>query len=401
MRLLRAHFENFRLLRDLELDFSGDPARKLTVIRAANETGKTTILHALQWCLYGDAALPNKGVDFRLHPIDWDTSASGRVPITATVEFEVTKHNRIQGGLRESRKKYRIIRSAFEDLEGTSWTRAVSTVRLYALHGSGAEPIDAPEALINEELPPELREVFFTDGDRALSFIESDVAVSTKRDRVLRAIRSLLGLGLIEESTKHVRKAAADVNRQARMIGGNTDLTRVAERLERLETAGATLEAELADANQQFMTFDEHLREVDRKIDETLRKGDRERLRRDLETAKKAIVRLDERLLSANKEHSALFRKEALARDVLAPILDRSFSLLKDLHDKGKIPSATIPVLQERLATSLCICGESLADDGGDSSRRREHVQHLIEESEKADAIQEIVTDLYYGSRSL
>jgi len=51
--------------------------------------------------------------------------------------------------------------------------------KLFALNETGASPIDAPEALINEELPPELREVFFTDGDRALSFIEADVALST------------------------------------------------------------------------------------------------------------------------------------------------------------------------------------------------------------------------------
>ena len=49
MKLLRAEFQNFRLLRDLELEFSIDANSKLTVIRAANESGKTTILHALQW----------------------------------------------------------------------------------------------------------------------------------------------------------------------------------------------------------------------------------------------------------------------------------------------------------------------------------------------------------------
>ena len=72
MKLIRAKFQNFRLLRDLELEFANDANRKLTVIRAANESGKTTILHALQWALYGDASLPGKGEGFRLHPIDWE-----------------------------------------------------------------------------------------------------------------------------------------------------------------------------------------------------------------------------------------------------------------------------------------------------------------------------------------
>ena len=72
------------------------------------------------------------------------------------------------------------------------------------------------KALINEELPPELRDVFFTDGDRALSFIEADVTRSTKRERVQRAIRSLLGLGVIDDAIKHVRKSAAEVNKKAK-----------------------------------------------------------------------------------------------------------------------------------------------------------------------------------------
>ena len=54
MKLIRAKFENFRLLRHLELDFSTDNEKKLTVIRAANETGKTTILNGLQWAFYGE-----------------------------------------------------------------------------------------------------------------------------------------------------------------------------------------------------------------------------------------------------------------------------------------------------------------------------------------------------------
>lgn len=401
MRLLRARFENFRLLQDLELEFVADPKQKLTVIRAANETGKTTILNALQWALYGDIALPGKGEDYRLHPIDWDIDRGNRVPVTVTVEFEVVKYNKIAGSLRESRHRYRIIRSAFEELNGTEWRRNASSVRLFALANTGASPIDSPEAVINDELPPELREVFFTDGDRALSFIESTVAVSTKRERVQRAIRSLLGLGVIEESIRHVRKASADINKQVRLAGGSTDLTKIAAKLDSMNEEYSKLESALTDAKDQFRAFDENLSEIDHKIDDALRKGDRERLRKDLEAAKKTIARLDERIVAANKEHSALFKSEALARDILAPVLSKAFGKLKELHDKGKIPNTTIPVLEERLLTDVCICGESLKEDGADGSRRRKHICQLVDDSRRVDAVQEIVTDLYYGSKSL
>ena len=240
MKLLRAEFQNFRLLRDLELEFCSDLDRKLTVIRAANESGKTTILHGLQWALYGDAALPGRGEDFRLHPIDWETSEGKRVPITATVEFELTTHRRTSGEIRETRRRFRLVRSVFED-EDSQARRSASTVKLFALNDSGASPIDAPEALINDELPPELREVFFTDGDRTLSFIEADVALSTKRERVQRAIRSLLGLGVIDDAIKHVRKSAAEVNKKAKQVGGGSELNTIVTRLEALDNRPRTI----------------------------------------------------------------------------------------------------------------------------------------------------------------
>ncbi len=223
MKLLRAKFENFRLLRDLEIDFSIDTDRNLTVIRAANDTGKTTILTALQWGLYGDSALPRKGEDFRLHPIDWSSDGE-RVPITVTIDFEVTKYRSSKGRQIESNYTYRIIRSAYEEVSGSDWRRTEPSVSLFQLTSKGAEPIDAPDSMINEELPPELREVFFTDGDRALSFIEADVSLTTKRHRVQKAIRSLLGLGVLEDALSHVKKTAAEVNKKAKRMGASGEL---------------------------------------------------------------------------------------------------------------------------------------------------------------------------------
>lgn len=400
MKLLRAEFQNFRLLRDLELEFSSGPVRKLTVIRAANESGKTTILHGLQWALYGEAALPGKGEGFRLHPIDWDTSEGRRVPIMATVEFELSTHRRVGGELRETRRRFRLVRSAFEDVDSQS-RRSASTVKLFALNDSGASPIDAPEALISDELPPELREVFFTDGDRALSFIEADVALSTKRERVQRAIRSLLGLGVIDDAIKHVRKSAAEVNKKAKQVGIGSELNRIASCLEAMEEDREKLDADLEDAKQQFGAFDEKVDEVDRKIAAALQKGDKEKLRKDLEHAKGEIKQLDNQLAAGNKEHSALFRSRSIATDLLAPVLGHAFEKLEELHDQGKIPNTTIPVLQDRLAAGICICGETLEAGGDGADKRRAHIQKLIDDSQRADEIQEIITDLYYGAKPL
>ena len=48
MKLLQVHIENFRILKELDLKFSTDKGKPLTVIRAANQSGKTNFLNALQ-----------------------------------------------------------------------------------------------------------------------------------------------------------------------------------------------------------------------------------------------------------------------------------------------------------------------------------------------------------------
>ena len=400
MKLIRAEFENFRLLRHLSLNFSTDGSQKLTVIRAENETGKTTVLTALQWALYGDDALPGRGQDYRLHPIDWDVSEGKRVAISVQVEFETTALRRSPRGLIETKRQYRIIRSAYETLNGAQWDRAPSTVKLFHLTDTGSVPIDPPEAVINEELPPELRDVFFTDGDRALSFIEATSA-SIKRERVQRAIRSLLGLGVIEDALKHVKKAASEVNKAAKSIGADAKLTQIATRLEQIDTDWSDIEEKIGDANTQFSAFDEKLSDIQKKIDAALVKGDREKLKRDIEQAEAQLKKIDNQRTAATKEHAELFKSMALARDLLAPVLEKGLAKLSELHNAGKIPNTTIPVLEDRLNSSVCICGESLSDSDMDGTRRREHIQHLIDESRKADALQSTITDLYYGSRSL
>ena len=403
MKLIRSRFENFRLLRNLELDFSTDSTRKLTVIRAENETGKTTILNGLQWAFYGDDALPRKGKDYRLHPIDWNISDSRSIPISVQVEFEIAKSRQRRSTSKsiETREQYRIIRSAYETLDSGTHKRSPSTVKLFQLTDRGNKPIEPPDAWIAEELPLELREIFFTDGDRALSFIEATAAMRTKRERVEKAIRSLLGLSIIEDALKHVQKTVSKVNRETKDLEGNEDITQIAARLEQIENESEKLEKKIEDSKSQFTAFSEKLVEVQKEIEIVLSKGDREKLKSDLKETKSRLESLDKQQDDAGKNHANLFTSLFLARDLLAPILGKSFEKLSNLRDKGKIPHATVPVLEERLKGTTCICGESLDSHKPDGRHRREHIQHLIDESQRADALQSILADLYYGSRPL
>ena len=391
MKLISAKFQNFRLLRDLTLDFSTSADKKLTVIRASNESGKTTILNALQWALYGGDALPGKGRGHRLFPIDMDVPDGQAISISVQVDFETpaSELNRVKTS------RYRLIRSIEETTEGHKQN---PKVELFELTETGADPIHPPEAQISRLLlPPHLREVFFTDGDRALSFIESE----NNSKQVEDAIQSLLGLNVIESALAHLKKTIAGLRKDLRNIGTDTELARIETELEEIDRRVELLENERDDAIRQFETLNQRIEDIDRDIEAALLKGDQEELNRELQKAEAELKRVKNQEKELVFEHSQLFQKPPLFRDLLAPVLKKSFEKLDELSDQGKLPKTTIPVLEERLTGATCICGESLDQHSEDGQRRRSHIERLISESRETDELQTRLTGLYFGSLEL
>ena len=239
MKLLRAKFSNFRLLRDLELDLQTTSEKHLIVLRAENESGKTTILNALQWGLFGDPAIPRGRDTYRIHPINWDLSQGNRVPITVEIDFETTNIHRTRSGeIQRSTTSYRIIRSTSDTITGETWSPGPTTTKLFEVTHQGYNPIEPPEATISEQLPSELREIFFTDGDRALSFIEADVSASTKQNKVRGAIRNLLGLDVIESSRQRVKKATSTINAKVKSQISDQEIQATTDQIAKLEKRG-------------------------------------------------------------------------------------------------------------------------------------------------------------------
>ena len=392
MKLLRAHVENFRLLKELEIAFATDKDRNLTVVRAANESGKTTLLTALQWGLFGDEALPDRGRNFRLSPIDVSSGQKVLVTVCVEVDYEVTTST--------SNNRYRLVRVVTETVQGGLWDRGDTKINLFQLTRSGATPQNNPEAHVRPHLPNELREVFFTDGDRALSFIEG--TKGQQMQRVEAAIRSLLGLTVVEEALGHVRKVSTDLNQKVRKeAGSRKELQAVSERLVTLECELPKLEEQVRKAKETRLNLEELEEEADRKLSDALRRGNRKELEEQRQGAIRGRESAERDAADAARDHAQLFRSELLGKHLLVGHFTKAKSILDVLHKQGKIPNQTIPVLEDRLKQPVCICGETLDANDTAGQRRRTHIEGLIDESLSSDAIQEKVTALYYGAQDL
>jgi DNA sulfur modification protein DndD len=384
MRLVKARFDGFRLLNGVEIEFSLDPQRNITVIRAANESGKTTMLTALQWCLFGEEALPAG-----YSPQSMDLQKGQFSETVGEVVYEVSA--------KSATKKFRLTRSLSEQV-GAS-VRSKSTVQLYELLPTGAKEIPNVEAHLAVHMPSDLREVFFTDGDRALSFIEG--LRTDQQRRVKKAIEQLMGLPMLEDAVEHVKRVERDVRAKADAATGNDEIKRTRAELEALETTIPELEARLKTTTDEIANLNDLYSRADRDLQEALKRGNREEIAAELKRVQKERASSENRIRAAETRQATLLTSKVFAREMLGSKLHAAGQLLDDLRKKGAIPNKTIPILEDRLQHSDCICGESLDQRKEDGARRRRNIERLIEESRDADALKAKVSDLYFEGREL
>lgn len=392
MLLQTATFHNFRLLRDATVEFSTDPDRPVTVIRAENESGKTTMLTALQWAFFGDGALPKSagGKPYRLHPIDWDAAAQPQVDISVEVHFEVTKSATLMFGPSISTtERYWLRRSCVEEVgPGNDGQRVRQDLTLHRVTDDGYAEVKNPTAELEDMLPSALREVFFTDGDRALVFVEAHKDL--KRQKVESAIKGLLGVGLMEKAGEHIRAVLAQIRRDVKESAADAELEQVIAAQEQLDRTEQQHRETVLRVDDDALRLGTQIQEYDAKITNALRLGDRAKTAQQLAEAKARLDRSRKALATATQEFSALLQDDALSLALLAPHVARAAEQLGSLKQQGTIPKSFLPILQQRLALGQCICGASLA--GG--TEAHDHVVALIKRNREQDEVLDRLTTL-------
>lgn len=391
IQLRRARFKNFRLLRDVEIEFATEFAKPLTVVRAENDTGKTTLLNALTWGLFGDAALPGSRTSFRMHPIDWQADDDGPiVPIKVTIEFAAVDEET------NDEIVFELERAATERLVGeVDFEPSASTITLLRHTPGGVAPVDNPSSTIESLLPESLRDVFFIDGDRALAFIEASDEQRVKRERVAKAVRSLLGLDLLEEAERHVDHARREAVASIKRLGAGTDVERLVENRQRLEDEQTKLKDTLAGLRSDRDATELRHRKADKRLKDALAAGagtQRElgvrlgRAEAQLDTERKQQAALQ-------TAHRRLLNTASLTLALAPTRIAAAAAILADLEERKVIPSTLPTVLEDRLAREECICGVPLTP----GSKERAHLEALLEEARHIDESKNLLRNLNDG----
>lgn len=388
IRLREARFTNFRGLRDVQIDFapSGDPA--LTVIRAENATGKTSMLYGLTWCLFGELGLPvspRRRDTYRISPLNWDTSTQGK-EISVEVAVKVTV------GDDEHAVDYEVVRKATETpLEDGGFSFTPSVVTVYKDTAAGTVMLPNPTTFLELDLlPPALKDIFFLDGDEALKdYVES--AREDQRRNVRDAVRSLLGLEILESAQGHLvevrRTIAAAVKNES-----TGELAGVNERMLTLDARVKAAEDEIADLTSDVRAAEGRYEAADRQRTEILANGGQqlkslEEQERGLKAAAKRFELEEEERI---KRQRALLSSPDLLSVIARPALVAASEAYEALRRDRKIPNTLPELVRERLTREVCICGAPLTP----GTPGHEHLTKELAAASAYDEVHQLLTEL-------
>ncbi|MCY3632472.1 MAG: AAA family ATPase [bacterium] len=394
IKLVQAKVQNFRQLRNIELSFARDPDSPLTVIRAENGTGKTTLLSALTWGLFGDDALPGKRTAYRIHPLDWVVDRDGKVcAIEVSIKFATIDD---ETGMERTYELVRVTR----ERPANSGTFEVdgSDLMLFEQKPTGDQPVPNPNAFIaNRVLPISLKDVFFIDGDRALAFIEATDERSAKRERVERAVRQLLGLDILEEAERHVDVARREAVSAVRKDAAGTDVEQLAAREAELNERLQELEDSKSQIDEDRQATDSRKRKAKDALHSALAAGGADRRKLESDLADRT-----QQLEKERKRHTNLVQKQRAlinGSDVLARVgreqIRQAGTLLAQLETEGVIPDTLPDVVRDRLNRETCICGRDVSE-GTDGHAA---LCELLEEVDQLEESHEILLHLSSAAR--
>lgn len=388
IRLREAKFTNFRGLRDVQIDFApaGEPA--LTVIRAENATGKTSMLYGLTWALFGEAGLPvsaRRRDTYRISPVNWNAAESGcEIPVEVTVRITV--------GDDDVAEDYEIVRRATETVnDDGSFEWTASTVVIYKETDRGTVVLPNPTTFLELELlPVSLKDIFFLDGDEALKDYVNSARDDTRRN-VRDAVRSLLGLEILEAAQGHLgdvrRTIAAAVKSES-----TGDLARVTERMLTLDDSIKAVADELVDLDTDVKNAENLYQSADRQRTEVLSNGGQQT--KELEQQERAAelaahaseIDQEERI----KQQRALLATPDLLHVVCRRALLEASEEYEALRSGRKIPNTLPELIEERLRQRVCICGASLEP----GTEGHAHMTAELEESSRYDQAHHNLTEL-------
>src|SRR5690606_15963617 len=231
------------------IEFAKDQKHNVTVIHGENGAGKTALLNALTWCLYGTINLP--------HPeklLNERTAAEmneGELADAAVI-LRFTEQNRSYAVRRQQ---------TFIKVDGLIEPFGETTIYLQYTDENGEfREAKNPQVAIDQILPERMRSYFFFDGERIDNLAKED-----NTHEIVDAIRNVMGLEVVERGVRRLDAVRKHLQSEFKRLG-DTETRGLIEAREKLEERIKELTIKKEQHERNAKAMDEEIKSIDQHL---------------------------------------------------------------------------------------------------------------------------------------
>lgn len=366
MKIKSIHIENFRQYKDFVLDFDIlDKEKNITVIRAANSTGKTTFMQAIKWCLFGESAIE---LDKQSDLINYTELRECRIADIKDTYYRVVmeiiengstvKINRTQNlniTPNTVKKLNSIVAIEFQDDKGE--TRVI--------RNETREKEQIIQRKINSLLSIQMVNYFLFDGERIEKL--SSKGTVAKRE-VSDAITAVSTLPILNNSIETLTRLSNDVRKLKAKSSNNEEYRKLEVNISLLENKIEELESSIEEKKIKEEEAENKLTIINKELSDI---EDISQFQDKKMGLKSEIKRWED--LNENRYNTiqALYLEYSTLKYIY--LLDRKYKKinLSEETEDNSIPNMEVSAIDKIIENGICICGTHLQD---------EHIQKLLKQ---------------------
>lgn len=206
MKIKSLKIENFRQYKGpININFSQDKHKNFTIIEGTNGTGKTTLLNAITWCLYGEELHKNDDSPIYNNIIKNKTNPGEKFKVLVELEIIDDKGKNViisrQGEFTKD-DNGNIIPPAF----------GMPSSVVMNINGEN-KSLDVPELYIERNLPENIENYFFFDGEKLEEYFDENSGNAIKK-----AVFNISQLNLFDNLNKSLNRRLKEFNKELSKI---------------------------------------------------------------------------------------------------------------------------------------------------------------------------------------
>lgn len=362
MKIRSLRLKNFRQHADVHLNLSGTGS-DFVVIVGDNGFGKSNLLSAISWCLYGRESKAGKNLGFGQAPVNW--VVAGELGKSEVCEVSAEMRVEVDSTLAVIRRSISYFKSDSGEIVATD--NGQLSVQELISETKGYAELPEPKDWIDRHFPERLEPYFLFDGERLDQFFRDENSALVEQ-----AIMQIAQVDRLESVNSRTEIVRNELSRDAARLSRNSAIQ---EAELKAEAANETYQTRLEEFERHQTIFNQmraKYLEAESKVTQLASEStERAKAAKNIKLHSELSATLD-----ANWESFPSWATDAMTSVLLKGAANFASGLVSERRQNGTLPPKfQADSLTELLDDGTCVCGRSFADD----PEARSHIEELLE----------------------